>query len=351
VSGGNPKRPDPRAREHRRHGDADRGVEHSLTTLRDVTDDGNRRLERREAARRAVKRRRGFTALGLLALAGVAVVWVTGQGGSSGSRATTRTPAIAPRSGSREHRRQVAPGPGAHRAPREPVPILMYHLINAPPSGAALPDLWVPRDQFAAQVQYLAAKGYHAVTLQQAWDAWHHGGRLPAKPIVFSFDDGYHSQFSNGFAILHARDWPGVLNLEVKLVGSDLKPKEIRAMIAAGWEVDAHTLTHPDLTTVGPSQLQQEVAGSRQRLRRLFGVPVNFFCYPAGRFSPAVIGAVRHAGYLGATTTAAGYASPDQPPFELRRIRVHGNDGVAGLSRDLAQARLATHARPAQQGE
>jgi len=35
----------------------------------------------------------------------------------------------------------------------------------------------------------------------------------------------------------------------------------------------------------------------------MFHVPVNFFCYPAGRYDDAVIAAVQGAGYLGATTT------------------------------------------------
>jgi len=231
-----------------------------------------------------------------------------------------------------------ATAPGAHRAPREAVPVLFYHVINRAPPGAAQPELWVSRQDFAAQVAALARRGYHAVTLQQVYDAWHRGGLLPSKPIVFSFDDGYHSQYSNALPILRSRGWPGVLNLEVKLLDTDLRPPEVRAMIAAGWEVDAHTFTHPDLTTLAPGRLRDEVTGSRQAIRRRFGVPVNFFCYPAGSFDRAVEAEVKSAGYLGATTTEAGLASPATSPFELRRIRVNGSDGVAGLERSLAAA-------------
>ena len=52
---------------------------------------------------------------------------------------------------------------------------------------------------------------------------------------------------------------------------------------------------------------------SRVVLRRLFHVPVDFFCYPSGAFDPAVIAAVRRAGYLGATTTLPGLARPRSP--------------------------------------
>jgi hypothetical protein len=50
-----------------------------------------------------------------------------------------------------------------------------------------------------------------------------------------------------------------------------------------------------------------------------------------------VLAAVRAAGFLGATTTEPGLAAPDQA-FQLRRIRVNGSDGVAGLQESLAAA-------------
>jgi peptidoglycan/xylan/chitin deacetylase (PgdA/CDA1 family) len=106
-------------------------------------------------------------------------------------------------------------------------------------------------------------------------------------------------------------------------------------MVDAGWELDSHTLTHPDLTTLPGAELKREVAGSRRRLQELFGVPVDFFCYPAGRYDDEAIAAVKSAGYAGATTTVEGVASPHDDRFELPRVRVDGSDGVAGLAAKL----------------
>jgi peptidoglycan/xylan/chitin deacetylase (PgdA/CDA1 family) len=111
----------------------------------------------------------------------------------------------------------------------------------------------------------------------------------------------------------------------------------VRRMIRDGWEVDSHTLTHPDLATVGPGQLEREVHGSRVVLRRLFGVPVPFFCYPSGAFDSAVIAAVRRAGYLGATTEIAGLARRSQP-YTLARVRVDAGEPPAELVHTLARA-------------
>lgn len=217
------------------------------------------------------------------------------------------------------------------------VPILMYHVVSNPPASAPYPELYVrPRD-FAAEMQWLAAHGFHAVTLERAYDYWKHGAALPRRPIVISFDDGYLSQYTHAFPVLTSHHWPAVLNMEVNFLRpvGGLRPWRVRKLLAAGWELDAHTLTHPDLTTLGARELRRQVAGSRTTLRRLFHVPVDFFCYPAGRYDGAVVAEVRRAGFLGATTTTYGLARP--PDFYvLDRIRIDGSDGLLGFARKLS---------------
>jgi hypothetical protein len=67
-------------------------------------------------------------------------------------------------------------------------------------------------------------------------------------------------------------------------------------------------------------------------------VPVDFFCYPAGRYDAAVIAAVRRAGYVGATTTRYGLAKPGEL-YTLKRIRIDGSDGLAGFAAKLTALR------------
>ena len=218
----------------------------------------------------------------------------------------------------------------------QPVPILMYHVISSPPAGAPYAELYVPRASFAAQVGWLAGHGYHAVTLQQVFDSWRGAGTLPSKPIVLSFDDGYLSQVTNALPVLKARKWQGVLNLEYRNLKPvwGIRPPGIRKLLAAGWELDAHTLTHTDLTTVDAARLRDEVAGSREAIHRRFHVRVNFFCYPAGRYNDAVIAAVQQAGYLGATTTRYGLAKPSEL-YTLARLRINGTDSLGAFAAKL----------------
>jgi peptidoglycan/xylan/chitin deacetylase (PgdA/CDA1 family) len=217
-----------------------------------------------------------------------------------------------------------------------PVPILMYHVLSDPPANAPYPELYVRPADFSGQVAWLAAHGYTAVTLQRVLDAWRGAATLPAKPVVLSFDDGYLSDARTALPVLKARRWPGVLNLEVANLKPvwGIRPPGVRKLIAAGWEIDAHTLTHPDLTKVDAARLHDEVAGSRAAIRKRFHVPVNFFCYPAGRYDAAVIAAVQQAGYLAATTTNYGLARPGEL-YALSRVRIDGSDGVKGFAAKL----------------
>jgi len=212
----------------------------------------------------------------------------------------------------------------------------MYHVIANAPAGVAFPDLFVRPSDFAAQMSWLDAHGFHAVTLHRVYDYWLRGMPLPKQPIVLSFDDGYLGQHIHAMPVLRKLGWPGVLNLKVDALKSryTLPPWRVRQMLAAGWELDAHTITHPDLTHVDDAQLWREVHGSRVELQRIFHVPVEFFCYPSGRYDAHVVAAVRRAGYLGATTTNYGLATP-KDLFTLNRIRISGSDRLAGFAHKL----------------
>jgi peptidoglycan/xylan/chitin deacetylase (PgdA/CDA1 family) len=216
-----------------------------------------------------------------------------------------------------------------------PVPILMYHVLADPLPGAAYPELFVSPDDFSAQMRWLARRGYRAVTLDTVWRAWHGRGRLPKRPIVLSFDDGYRSDVGVALPVLKSHNWAGVLNLAWHNLGPrGLKPRGVRRLIHAGWEIDAHSLTHPDLTAVRDAQLENEVAGSRRQIRKTFHVPVEFFCYPAGRYDARVVVAVERAGFFGATSTEYGLARPSDP-YSLDRIRIDGSDGLRGFASKL----------------
>ncbi len=220
---------------------------------------------------------------------------------------------------------------------RKPVPILMYHVIHTAPEGAANPGLFVPPRELRAEVRWLAHNGYTAVTLTDVFDAWHNGAKIPAHPIVLSFDDGTRDQHDTAAPILARYGWPGELNLPIESLNEhEMTDAMVEQMLGEGWELASHSRTHPDLTTVDEAALKDEVSGSRHALQRRFGVPVDFFCYPSGRYDDATIAAVKAAGYEGATTTKPGLAAPTDDPYELPASGSTRATGPRGSRRNSA---------------
>ena len=151
---------------------------------------------------------------------------------------------------------------------------------------------------------------------------------LPRKPVVLSFDDGYAGDWRYALPILRAHHFAGVLNLQI----GNLVPFRVRQLIRAGWEIDSHTFTHPDLRTRSDPQVIREVVRSRQWLQRTFRIPVPAFCYPFGFYDDRVVRAVGLGGYLVAETEHDGWAAPSQGLLTLSRIRITPGTGVAGLA-------------------
>lgn len=265
-------------------------------------------------------------------------------GGSSPTKTTTDAKASGGGTAKVVAAKRPSRAPALHGGSyRGRVPILMYHVVSTPTPNAPYPELWTPRAAFAAQMDGLARAGYQAVTLQQVFSAWHGGPGLPARSFVPSFDDGYLSQLTNASPVLRSHGWRGTLNLEVhNVMPGDLTRGQVKQLIALGWEIDAHTLTHPDLTTVDATRLRSEVSGSRAALKKMFGIPVNFFAYPAGRFDAAAQAAVRAAGYSAAVTTQPGIAAASDDATILPRVRVDGNTSPATLISELGGASLPT---------
>jgi peptidoglycan/xylan/chitin deacetylase (PgdA/CDA1 family) len=292
-----------------------------------------------ERARRRAEERRRLLAAGAILLVGGGIVAVVASSGGSGGNRQTRSVASHGKGGHKEKTQGKTGGEVRNATPQPDwkpytgsVPILEYHVLGRPQTEVSYPDLYVPRASFRKQMDWLDRQGYEAVTLEAVEEAWYHGGTLPPKPMVISFDDGYRPQYTFALPTLREHGWPGVLNLKAE--GSDLYQSNVEAMLAAGWELAAHTINHSDLTTLEGEALEEEVAGSRKILQREYGVPVKNFCYPAGRFDEATIAAVEAAGYVGATTEIPGFATKDRP-YELARIEVLGSWTVGTLAETM----------------
>jgi peptidoglycan/xylan/chitin deacetylase (PgdA/CDA1 family) len=251
--------------------------------------------------------------------------------------AVLRRPAPTPRT-ARHDRRIVRVHPSTAA-----VPILMYHVLADPPAGAPFPELYVRPTEFAAQMHALDRAGYHAVTLDRVRRGWLGRATLPTKPIVISFDNGYRTQYTQALPILRRLGWVGVENIQLTGLPpaqGGLGKREVRGLLAAGWELDTQGWSHAELSALDAAQLHFQVEVARRILKREYRVPVDWFCYPSGGYDPAVVAAVKSAGYVGATTVVPGWARPADDRYRLPRLRV-----VRGTSPQQLLGQIAASAR------
>jgi len=283
---------------------------------------------RRLARRRRTQRRVALVALSIVVLAAALFVVVVRHDGSgpAGRPPRAHTARSQASTGSARGGSRVARPLVQRDRQVSSVPILMYHVINAPPPNAAFPGLYVTPRDFALQMKALAAAGYRGVTLDEVASSWKHRTSLPpGRPIVISFDNGYRSQYTNALSVLRRLRWPAVENLQLSGLPPSqggLTTRQVRRLVRDGWELDTQGFSHADLPTLDARQLRHEVLGARIVLRNRFHVPVNWFCYPSGHYNSTVIAAVESAGYSGATTVIPGWASTTTDPYRLPRLRV-----------------------------
>ena len=280
-------------------------------------------------------------ALGVLVAAAIVVAVIAiGDLGSatppSQSRSELASRTAAPTSGKAhiKHKpssrlvRNARPQPSWKRY-TGPVPFLVYHALGPAPAGAPFPGLYVSFGDFKSEMAWLHGHGYQAVTIDEVMKAWYHHGTLPAKPIVITFDNGYPEQVGFAPHVMARYGWPGVLN---EITENHLTPRQIWPIIHMGWEVDSHSLTHPELTTATPAELWAQVHQSRVYLQKTFHIPSNSFCYPSSHYNAAVIADVKRAGYTNAVTEGDAYAT-SADPYLLPRFEIEG--GVSELAADL----------------
>ena len=177
-------------------------------------------------------------------------------------------------------------------APRR-VPILMYHSLDE--SGSAIS---VSPDTFRAQMDALSERGYRGMCLRELIAMWRDNAVLPEKAVVITFDDAFFNFEEHALAVLRkhefsatvfavsdylgkVNDWPSQPQSIPRLPLMSIT--SLRAMVAEGIEVGAHSATHPGLDDLGMERATAEIVRSRQVLEDVLGAPVISFAYPYGR--------------------------------------------------------------------
>jgi peptidoglycan/xylan/chitin deacetylase (PgdA/CDA1 family) len=104
-----------------------------------------------------------------------------------------------------------------------------------------------------------------------------------------------------------------------------LTSEMIRTMAAQRFEIGAHTVSHPILTSLSNDDAYHEIAQCKHDLEAITGTPVRYFAYPNGKvgkdFDERHKEMVRAAGFTAAFSTEVGAVVRGSDLFQLPRSR------------------------------
>ena len=224
---------------------------------------------------------------------------------------------------------------------------LAYHAIGTRAVRDDPHGLFVSWARLRRHVASLRRRGYSLVTF----------GELVARGedglCALTFDDGFEScsalaDLGVPATVFVTTGWLGGRHPDVD--ATMLTEDGVRRLHAAGVEIGAHTVTHPDLTTLGFDAARDELSAARLGLESLLDAPVRTAAYPYGRATAETVRACQAAGFSAACRTS-GFGSASTPldypredmdgPATLLGLRLK----AAGRYEPLMQARAARGVR------
>lgn len=201
-------------------------------------------------------------------------------------------------------------------------PILMYHHVkdHQTDDDDIEKGLSIPLEQFSKQMIYLHENNYQTISLDDLFMDDNENN------IVLTFDDGYHDIYENAFPIMKKYNYTGTIFIITNYIGEDryLDLNEIRELKQAGWQIESHTLSHPNLANISQEEEKNQISESKRIIEESVGNVVTFLSYPAGKYDDETIELTKKAGYRGAVTTNEGNSNNIEDIYKLNRERVSG---------------------------
>jgi peptidoglycan/xylan/chitin deacetylase (PgdA/CDA1 family) len=215
--------------------------------------------------------------------------------------------------------------------------VLCYHAVSEE-WGA---DLSVAPAQLESQLQNVLGRGYTGATFHDAV----HSPPGP-KTVAVTFDDAYRSVIELAHPIMSRLGVPGTVFVPTSFTGTEvpmtwpgidhwiggpheeeLLPmswEELATLASAGWEIGAHTRTHPHMTQLDDDALAEELQASRRDCEANLGLPCRSFAYPYSDEDERVVTATGEAGFTAAGTLPASMHPAS--PLHYPRVGIYVDD-------------------------
>lgn len=216
------------------------------------------------------------------------------------------------------------------------VDILMYHSV----SDAGGPTS-IPPATFAMQMRALADSGLPVISLDDLAAARDGGAPLAPRSVIVTFDDGFCDFADAAWPVMAPLGIRPIVYLPTGFVGRSEGWKgireparplmdwaAIRRLADEGVAFGSHTVSHPDLDSLPPAALAEELDVSKREIEDRLGRPAGHFAPPYGIAGPRVRAGIARR-YRTSVGTRLWQAGPGDDPHDLPRLEMfyYGDEG------------------------
>jgi len=213
------------------------------------------------------------------------------------------------------------------------VPILLYHAIEE-----VYPDeisnLAITSALFEEHMQTLLQSGYTTITFQDYIDFKYNNKKLPEKPIIIAFDDGYLSNYTKAFPILKKYGMKATIFIVASTVGkmypeinySHFTWAQAREMRESGLiEIGSHTYYHNDVSLYSPEMAAMDLRLSKYLIDTNLNYNCTLLAFPYGHCTEENQQQALDAGYeLSCKVGDTGVNTKYTPITGLKRLTIYG---------------------------
>jgi peptidoglycan/xylan/chitin deacetylase (PgdA/CDA1 family) len=157
--------------------------------------------------------------------------------------------------------------------------------------------------------------------------------------VTLMFDDGHLSDYSIAKPILDHYKMPAASAIVTSYTDTPswLSRSQIKELQESGWDIISHTVTHPDLTDIDLTQVEQEFYTAKAQLRGE-GFSADHLAFPFGSYSSDVI-ALAEKYYASVRTFEDGYNPVGAFPYQLRAQKVVASTTVQEVKAWITHAK------------
>lgn len=206
------------------------------------------------------------------------------------------------------------------------VPVLCYHQIrnNLPSDSKRAHDDIISPDNFRTHMKMLADSGYHTILPDQLYDYLVYDAKLPAKPIMITFDDTDEDQFTVGNATLKKYGFKGVYFIMTVSIGRKgrinyMTKEQIKQLSDEGNTIASHTYDHKNFAQFTNEDWKTQIDEPTKKLEQITGKKVAYFAYPYGVYKASGLPKLKEHGFKAAFILSTA-RDENYPLYTIRRI-------------------------------